>query len=167
MIWSHQASRFRPPGVPLYSKSAPVYQVKSWDSPCPTLWSVGALLQQIPPSNRTILLLNQLTEEWAPHAKRGEVAAADVCYQPTPWRQKPKVHHRIHNIPPTIPILSQMNPPYTPSHLPKIHFDPVLPSTPWSYKWSFSFGLSHQNPVQVSSLSHACHMPCRPQVRTR
>jgi hypothetical protein len=37
--------------------------------------------------------------------------------------------------------------PYPPTNLPKFHFDPILPSTPWSLKWSFSFGLSHQNPV--------------------
>jgi hypothetical protein len=52
--------------------------------------------------------------------------------------------------------------PHPPTKLPKVHFDPILPSTPWSYKWSFSFGLSHQNPVNVSPLSHACHMPCPP-----
>jgi hypothetical protein len=48
------------------------------------------------------------------------------------------------------------------SDLPKVNFDPILPSTPWSSKRSFSFGLSHQNPVHVSPLSHACHMPRPP-----
>jgi hypothetical protein len=30
---------------------------------------------------------------------------------------------------------------------------------PWSFKWPFSFGLFHQNPIHVSPFSHACHMP--------
>jgi hypothetical protein len=72
----------------------------------------------------------------------------------TPWRQNPKVHQRIHKSLPPVPILSQLDPIYTPpANLPKFHSDPILPSTPWS-KWSLSFWLSHQNPL----LSHACHM---------
>jgi hypothetical protein len=60
----------------------------------------------------------------------------------TPWRQNPKVHHRTHNSPPTVPILSKVNPFHPPpADLPKVHFDPILPSTPWFFKWSFSFGI--------------------------
>jgi hypothetical protein len=58
----------------------------------------------------------------------------------TAWHQNPKVHHRIHNSPPTIPILSQVNPlhpPPPPTNLPKVHFDLILPSMPSSFKWSF------------------------------
>jgi hypothetical protein len=48
--------------------------------------------------------------------------------------QNPKVHHRIHNTQPAIgPILSQLNPLYTAlANVPKIHFDPILPSMPQS-----------------------------------
>jgi hypothetical protein len=37
---------------------------------------------------------------------------------------------------------------YTPlASLSKIHSDPIFPPTPWSSKWSLSFGLSHQKPI--------------------
>jgi hypothetical protein len=52
------------------------------------------------------------------------------------------------------PAESTPHPP--PTNLPKVHFDHIIPSTPWSFKCTFSFGLSHQNPVHVSPLSRAC-----------
>jgi hypothetical protein len=48
--------------------------------------------------------------------------------------------------------------PHPQVNLPKIHSDHIFPPTPWSSKWSLSFGLSHQNLVHFSLLSHACHM---------
>jgi hypothetical protein len=43
------------------------------------------------------------------------------------------------------------------ANLSKMHSDPILPSTPWSSEWSLSFGLSHQNLVQLLS-----PIPCVP-----
>jgi hypothetical protein len=55
--------------------------------------------------------------------------------QLTPWRQNPKVHRRIHNSPPPVPILNQVNLRQTPpTNLPKVHFATNLPYTPWSSK---------------------------------
>jgi hypothetical protein len=90
---------------------------------------------------------------------QGRSTMAKSLSELTPWRQNPKVHHRIHNIPPPVTILSQLDPIYTPPvNLPMIQSDPILQSTPWSSKWSLSFWLSHQNPVQIPLLSHACYM---------
>jgi hypothetical protein len=81
----------------------------------------------------------------------------------TPWRKNPKVHHRTHNSPPPVPVLSQSNPIHTPqASLPKIHSNPIFPPTPWSSKSSPSLGISPPNLVYFSLLSHACHMPRPP-----
>jgi hypothetical protein len=44
------------------------------------------------------------------------------------------------------------------ANIPNMHSDPILSSTPWSSKWSLHFWLSHQNLVQFTLSSHACHM---------
>jgi hypothetical protein len=54
-------------------------------------------------------------------------------------------------------IYAEYNP-HPPASLPKIHSDPILPSTPQSSKWSLSFGLSHQNLVHF--LSSPIHATC-------
>jgi hypothetical protein len=80
-----------------------------------------------------------------------------------PWRQNPKVHHNIHNSPPPVPILSQLDPIYTPpANLHKFHSDPIyalvfrvvsfllaFPSKPCTHSSTFPCVL-HVLPTSVS-----------------
>ena len=56
----------------------------------------------------------------------------------------PKVHHRTHKRTPPVPILSWLHAVHTPTfHLPKIHPNIILPSTPGSPHWSPSLRFPH------------------------
>jgi hypothetical protein len=51
----------------------------------------------------------------------------------------PKIHYRVHNSPPTFPVLSQMNPVHTlQTYFLKIRYNIVLPAAP---KWSLTLRL--------------------------
>ena len=61
------------------------------------------------------------------------------------------VHDRVHDSPPPVPNLSQINPFHAhPSYLKKPNIS--LPSTAVSSKWSPSFRLSHQTSICMSLL---------------
>ena len=67
------------------------------------------------------------------------------------WDQK--VHYRIHNSPPHVPVLSNIHPTHASTHFAKIHYPPI-------YAWVFQVALFPQvSPVCSSPLLHTCYMP--------
>ena len=71
------------------------------------------------------------------------------------------VHYRVHNSPPTVPILNQINLVHAIQiSLLKALFNIIIPSTPRSSKWSRSLGFPHQNSIRTSRLTlYVSHAP--------
>ena len=62
-----------------------------------------------------------------------------------------RFHYHIHKCPPTVPILSQLDPVHAPTfHVLKICLNIILSSMPGYSKWSLSLKFHHQNPVYTS-----------------
>jgi hypothetical protein len=96
------------------------------------------------------------TMEQSPYSEANRFSASQEISRIL-WN--PKDHYRIHNFPPPVPILSQIDLVHIPTiQFLNIYFNIILLSTPGTPKWSLSLGLPHQNPVYASSLPHTRYM---------
>ena len=79
----------------------------------------------------------------------------------------PKVHSRIHQSPPRLPILNQIDSVHTTtSHFLKIHLNIIFPSTSGSSMWPLSLRFSPPKLCIDFSFSHTSYMP-RPSHSSR
>ena len=63
--------------------------------------------------------------------------------------------------PPSVPILSQINPVHVPIQFIEYQFSYYTPTMPGYSKWPPSLNFPHQNSEWTSPRSHACYMPCQ------
>jgi hypothetical protein len=123
-----------------------LYTVKPWLFYIDVILSEFKLCYHLLTSFRSIQFL-QLSLIRLP-----DLLANSVALQPgssSPYLQEPAIS----------PILSQLNPLHPPDNVPKIHYDTILPSTPWSSECCLSIVLSHQNLITFVPL------PCVPHVQ--
>jgi len=104
-------------------------------------------------------LINKLTNS-AKQSPSSEPNSHPATQEISRLLWNPKVHYRVHNSLPPIPILRQMNLVHScPHYFSNIISSIVIPSTPKSSEWSLPFGYSDQNFVCIYHLSHPCYIP--------
>ena len=70
-------------------------------------------------------------------------------------------HYRFHRNQPLVSVLSHINPVCALlANFFKIQFNSVLAFVNRPVRWPLSFRFSHQHPVRIFLLPHACHVPC-------
>jgi len=110
-------------------------------------------------------LLNYLPHAAASFLEKDSRFAVSREIPPILWY--PKVHSRSHKCPPTVPILSQLDPVHNPkSHFLKIHLNIILHLCLRLPCRLLHSGFPHRNPVHASHLPHTCNMP-RPSHSSR
>jgi len=80
----------------------------------------------------------------------------------------PQAHYRVQDIPPLVPILSQMNLVHILSpYFSEIHCNIILPSTLRFSSWSLPFRFTDKIFVGIYYLSHSCYMSHHPWFLTQ
>ena len=103
---------------------------------------------------------NSYFMEWSPSCEANRFSASGDIPS---FLWNLTVHYRIHNCPPPVPILNQINPVHTPtSHFLKIHLNIIFPSMPGSYKWFLFFMFPYRNSVYTPPLPRtSCMCVCK------
>jgi len=155
ILWNpkvHYCLRKCPPPVPILSQLDPVYNPTfhflkinlNIILPSTTGFPSGSFPQVSPlkPSNTRFFLTYSMEQSPCWEANR---FAASQEIPHILWN--PKVHYLHHKCPPTVPILSQLDPVHTPaSHFLKIPLNIILPSTNGFPSGLFPLKFPHQNP---------------------
>jgi len=111
-----------------FPSNIPYAFIPSLYKPCPSACNY--------PNNTFLFLLSYLLHG-VEHSREDDRFSASQEIPDILW--KPNVHYCILKCRPLVPILNQVYLAST-SHFVKIHLNIILPSTPLSFKWSFTSG---------------------------